>query len=216
MVTDQGLAALRAAATVNHLYPSLTTRLWAGGRQVVTVSAPPAGAGPGPWTEVGPRPGAEAAGEGLGLTPCGFRAATAQAWARHRAGHRLRLLDLDVDPSLEIDPAPGDRVWPNGVARVRTRRPHDTDCYVFGTFLGPDRCRLHARDLIDEMPAPEGILGLSLQRDTDTEVTVVAAEVDPDARYDVEADVLTLLDALVARFAVIELLDVVAPARSHP
>jgi len=200
MITDRALAALRIAATVNHLYPMLVTELRAGDRTVLRVGAPGPGAGP--------------TGEGgLQLTPCGFRAATARGWTQHRAGHRLRLLELDADPALEVESGPGDEVWPSGIARVRTG---DLVVYVFGTFLVPDRCRRLARDLLDGMPAPEGLLDLVLQRDTDTDVTVVSAEVDPERADLIETAVLDLLESMLARYAAAELLDDLTPERTRP
>jgi hypothetical protein len=222
MITDHGLAALRLAATLNHLYPMLSTTLWADGRPVVRIEAPQ------PETEHAASPTAGRTGvEGVGvapalhptsattveLTPCGFRAATARAWAQHRAGRRLRLVDLDTDPEVEVTVADGDQVWPSAIVRVRRR---DVVVYAFATLLAPDRCRAHASDLLDATPAPDGVLDLLLQRDTDTEVTIVSAEVDPEHREACETEVLDLFEALLARFAVLELLDDLAPERARP
>ena len=87
---------------------------------------------------------------------------------------------------------------------------------IFGTFLVPDRCRRLAHDLLDGAPTPEGVLDLVLQRDSDTEVTVVSAEVDPDRADLIEPAVLDLLESMLARFAAAELLDDLTPERTRP
>jgi hypothetical protein len=222
MITDQGLAALRLAATLNHLYPMLSTTLRADGRPVVRVETPQPESEHAAWPsaggtaaeEVGAAPAIHPTGaSAVELTPCGFRAATARAWGQHRAGRRLRLVDLDDDPEVEVTVADGDQVWPSGIVRVLRR---GVVVFAFATLLGPDRCRAHASDLLDAAPAPDGVLDLLLQRDTDTEVTIVSAEVDPDRREACEAEVLDLFEALLARFAVVELLDEIAPERARP
>ncbi len=208
MITDRGLAALRIAATVNHLHTPLVTRLWADGRLLVQVGDPCAA--PGRIAEADATLSPEQEESRLDLTPCGFRASTAKAWAQHRAGRRLQLIDLDADPVVEVVATGGDRVWPSGIVRVST---DELVTYAFGTFLVPDRCRIHGKDLLADAPAPEGLLDLSLRRDSDTEVTIVSAEVDP-ATPEIEPEVLELLESLLARFAAVELLDDIRPEHS--
>ena len=208
MITDRGLAALRIAATVNHLHTPLVTRLWADGRLVVQVGDPCAP--PNRVAEaIAPLPQDQGDGP-LHLTPCGFRASTAKAGAQPRAGRRLQLIDLDADPEVEVVATGDDHVWPSGIVRVGGDA---VVTYAFGTFLVPDRCRIHGKDLLADAPAPDALLDLSLRRDSDTEVTIVSAEVEPGAGH-VEPEVLELMESLLARFAAVELLDDIRPERT--
>ena len=203
MISDRGLRHLRIAATVIHLHPALGLRLTDAGRTVARVAAG-TDHRPGLCAPDLGRPGTDDGPASVRtLTPCAFRGAVARAWARHRAGDRLQLLDLTTEPTLELLAAPGDEAWPSGIVRVRSE---EVVTYSFGTFLGPDRCRAQGRDLVDGVPAPDGLLDLVLRRDSDTEVTVVSAEVDPAVGC-AGPVVLDILEGLLARFVATELLD---------
>ncbi len=189
MISDAGFVALRTAATVNHLLPTLTTRLVVGTRVVVRAGTAMWGAG---------------TDDELSLSPCGLRAATARAWSTHRTGRRVRLLDVDVDPEIVVGVRPGDQIWPSGIVRVAGG---ETVTYAFGTILGPEVCRAESADLLADRAVPDRLRELYLRHDIDTEVTLVSAVVDFDWVEEDQRRVLDVLEALVARFAVRELVD---------
>jgi hypothetical protein len=89
------------------------------------------------------------------------------------------------------------------------------DSWVLATFLPPERCRQLAHDILHERPAPDGVVELALCRDSDLDVTVVSAELDPDGPVDDPA-VVDLLEELLARFVTEELLEQMAGSIAGP
>lgn len=203
MITPRGLADLRLAAALTHLHPSLVVQVLDGRRPVVRV------AGPAP---IEPADGIRRPGAALQLDPCAFRGAVASAHAALRSGSRLQMLDLPADPVVELGAGRGGRVLPGGIARARDGM---IDSWVLATFLPPERCRDLAHDILHERPAPEGVLELALCRDSDLDVTVVSAELDPDGPVD-DAAVIDLLEELLARFVTEELLEQVTRSTTRP
>jgi hypothetical protein len=203
VITERGLADLRLAAALTHLHPSLVLQVLDGHRPVVRVAGP---------VPIEPADGIRRPGAALQLTPCAFRGAVASAFAALRSGSRLQMLDLPADPVVELGAGTRGRVLPGGIARV-----HDglTDSWVMATFLPPERCRHLAHDILRQRPAPEGVLELALCRDSDLDVTVVSAELDPAGPVD-EPAVVDLLEELLARFVTEELLEVMARSTTGP
>jgi hypothetical protein len=203
VITERGLADLRLAAALTHLHPSLVLQVLDGRRPVVRVAGP---------VPLGPPDGIRRPGAALQLTPCAFRGAVASAHAALRSGSRLQMLDLPADPVVELGAGAGGRVLPGGIARV-----HDgvIESWVLATFLPPERCRHLAHDILQERPAPEGVLELALCRDSDLDVTVVSAELDPDGPVD-DGAIVDLLEELLARFVTEELLEQLTGSPTWP
>ncbi len=226
MISSQGLAGLRIAATLVHGVPGLQMTVRGSGGDVAASVGWPNGSGHAgsghagsghAGTESDPdRP--ETGRDTLVLTPCAFRKAVAQAHALHEQGRRMAFLDLGpgCDPRVEmILPARG-AMFGGGIFRV----PLDGRwLFAFGTTLDAATCRSVAADLVDEA-LPLGMLAaLGVRSDDDTDVSIVYAETAvrvaphpsrpvtrPVAGTDEEARLIDLLQAMLARFATHELL----------
>jgi hypothetical protein len=192
MGAPNGLETIRIAATMNHLYPSLSTHLRDRERLLVEVT----------WSPSDP-----ADHHHLPVHPCSFRHSVATAWAEHRSGRRVELFGFGPDVRVEMHAALGGRVWPCGIVRVPA---FDRFVYAVGTTLDADACQDLAADILDDFDPPPGSLGVRVQGDADTQVTVVSAELDPGAIELDEPAILELMQALLARFAISDLVDQLA------
>ena len=180
MISEAALAEIRVAATLVHTLPGLVMVLSDGPRDLAEVGWSAAPVHTGPTTQP--------------VHPCDFHQHVAQAWARHRDGGESQFLNLAGDPAVDLRPDAGADAWPSGIVRTPV---NGRSIYAFGTTLAPDACAELGDDVLGA-PGPDGEeLLVSLQGDTDTEVTIVFVEID-DERHRVSDDpALDLLERLI-------------------
>jgi len=186
MMTDEALTALRIAATLAHTIPLVRVRVRDLDRVLVDVA--PHGT-PLPIDAI------------VSATPCGFRSAVIDAWARTQAGQRLALLDLppDGDPSIEIGLPPCGRTFAGGIHRVSLEGRY---LYAFASAIPIDEARAEMTELAADHDQPIGMTGLGLRHDELTDVCVVFAEVERRHVAESEAPVIELLQSALAKFSV--------------
>jgi|GEM_PF-3309070 len=123
MLTDDGLASLRMAATLALTLPTVRVRI-----------ASPTGV----LAAVGWRLD-EAAADAMRLPPCAFRMAVGRAWQQRRQGGVVDFCGLgDARPEITVTVAPGERVLPGDIYQVRAQSGgwH----HVVPTLLSPEAC----------------------------------------------------------------------------
>jgi hypothetical protein len=175
MLTDDGLASLRMAATLALTLPTVQVRIASPTRVLAEVGwhfAVPPGDTPGPPGRLG---------EGVRLRPCAFRFAVGRAWVQRREGLDVDFCGLgDSEPGISVDVGPGERVLPGDIYQVRSESGgwH----HVLPTLLPPEGC--HSVLGLDGPPLSPGVRGcppISLHDDPVTGVTLVHIETDsPD------------------------------------
>jgi hypothetical protein len=155
MLTDDGLASLRMAATLALTLPTVQVRIASPTRTLAEVG----------WHFE------ELLGDGVRLRPCAFRMAVGRAWKQRQEGLDVDFCGLgDALPIISVEVAPGERVLPGDIYQVRAESGgwH----HVLPTLLPPEGC--HAVLGLDG-PA------LSFHDDPVTGVTLVHTETDsPD------------------------------------
>ncbi len=117
MLTDDGLASLRMAATLALTLPTVRVR----------VESPTAVLAEVGWRLEGP------------LKPCAFRMAVGRAWSQRRRGVQVDFCGLGEDrPVITVSVAPGERVLPGDIYQVRAESGgwH----HVVPTLLSPEGC----------------------------------------------------------------------------
>jgi hypothetical protein len=165
MLTDDGLASLRMAATLALTLPTVQVRIASPTRVLAEVG----------WHFEG------LLGEGVRLRPCAFRIAVGRAWGQRREGLDVDFCGLgDSEPVISVDVGPGERVLPGDIYQVRAESGgwH----HVLPTLLPPEGC--HSVLGLDGPPLSPGVRGcppISLHDDPVTGVTLVHTETDsPD------------------------------------
>ena len=165
MLTDDGLASLRMAASLALTLPTVQVRIASPTRVLADVGWHFAGF---PGDTPGP-PGH--LGEGVRLRPCAFRVAVGRAWNQRREGLDVDFCGLgDAEPLISVAVAPDERVLPGDIYQVRAESGgwH----HVLPTLLPPEGC--HAVLALDGPP-------LSFHDDPVTGVTLVHTHTDsPD------------------------------------
>jgi hypothetical protein len=155
MLTDDGLASLRMAATLALTLPTVQVRIASPARVLAEVG----------WHFEG------LLGDGARLRPCAFRVAVGRAWGQRREGLDVDFCGLgDSEPIISVDVGPGERVLPGDIYQVRAESGgwH----HVLPTLLPPEGC--NAVLGLDGPP-------LSFHDDPVTGVTLVHTETDsPD------------------------------------
>ncbi|MGH9011036.1 MAG: hypothetical protein ACRDYF_14475 [Acidimicrobiia bacterium] len=165
MLTDDGLASLRMAATLALTLPTVQVRIASPTRVLAEVG----------WhfetVHSGDTPQPPGLGEGVRLRPCAFRVAVGRAWNQRKEGLDVDFCGLgDAEPIISVEVAPGERVLPGDIYQVRAESGgwH----HVLPTLLPPEGC--HAVLGLDGPP-------LSFHDDPVTGVTLVHTETDsPD------------------------------------
>ncbi len=117
MLTDEGLASLRMAATLALTLPTVRLR----------IESPTAVLAEVGWHLDGP------------VKPCAFRRAVARAWNQRLQGVEVDFCGLgDARPVITITLAPGERVLPGDIYQVRAEGGgwH----HVVPTLLSPEAC----------------------------------------------------------------------------
>ena len=155
MLTDDGLASLRMAATLALTLPTVQVRIASPARVLAEVG----------WHFHQPL------GDGVRLRPCAFRMAVGRAWAQRREGLDVDFCGLgDSEPVITVCVADGERVQPGDIYQVRAEDGgwH----HVLPTLLSPEGC--HAVLGLEGPP-------LSFHDDPVTGVTLVHTHTDsPD------------------------------------
>jgi len=117
MLTDDGLASLRMAATLALTLPTVRLRVESPTFVLAEVG----------WRLEGP------------LKPCAFRMAVGRAWNQRRQGVDVDFCGLgDARPVITVSLAPGERVLPGDIYQVRAEGGgwH----HVVPTLLSPEAC----------------------------------------------------------------------------
>lgn len=198
MISERHFADVRIAAALNHAFPGLATRLSDGDRVVAEVL----------WPTEHPTGGAEIAV----LHPCAFRKHVASAWNRIQSGQEMRCLDVEGDPVVEIRAVTEGQSWPSGMVLSFLPGKH---VYAFGTTLDPDACAAMGNDIIEAFAHPDGVIGVGIQGDADTQTSIIFGEMVDDAGQDAHDGVVDVLEQLIARFATTQLLDGLPSAAGH-
>jgi hypothetical protein len=133
MLTDDGLASLRMAATLALTLPTVQVKIASPSRVLAEVGWHFEPALPGD----APRPPGQ--GDGVRLRPCAFRVAVGRAWGQRREGLDVDFCGLgDAEPIITVSVGPGERVLPGDIYQVRAEGGgwH----HVLATLLSPDGC----------------------------------------------------------------------------
>lgn len=195
MSATADLRALRFAATLAEVAPSIRLRLRHGGRAVLRVAR----RDEEPWSEV----------------PCchpdAFRAGVARGYRARLVGAPTGVLEvLAGTPAIDVGLEPGDEALPGGIFRLRTDDQH---LHLFLTTLPPSACQraLDASlgDHVVDGPAVELACGswgpVGLHWDACTEVTVVHTFAHVDDVDGAHAAMTRLLEVVAVAEALAEL-----------
>lgn len=123
MLTDDGLAMLRQAATLALTLPTVQVRIASPTRVLAEVG----------WHFETPL------GDGVRLRPCSFRMAVGRAWTQRREGLGVDFCGLgENEPLITITVGSGERVLPGDIYQVRAEGGgwH----HVLSTLLPPESC----------------------------------------------------------------------------
>jgi hypothetical protein len=123
MLTDDGLASLRMAATLALTLPTVQVKVSSPTRCLAEVG----------WHFE------DALGDGVRLRPCAFRMAVGRAWGQRKEGIDVDFCGLgNAEPIITIGVAEGERVLPGDIYQVRAEGGgwH----HVLATLLPPDGC----------------------------------------------------------------------------
>ena len=196
MISTSVLGALRVAATLTHGLPGLRCRVRADGRALVEVGGADAPA----WPTSG-----QEHDHAVACSPCGFRAAVADAHLRHGQGERLQLLDLptDTQPAIDIGTPPGGAARPGGMYRVPLGGRW---LWAFATTLDAETVHECCQQLLDEARFEIDVEMVGVRWDPATEVALVYAETTAPPGSLREADVIDLTEACLARVTAMELM----------
>ena len=123
MLTHDGLASLRQAATLALTLPTVQVRVASPTRVLAEVG----------WHFEQPL------GDGVRLRPCSFRMAVGRAWTQQREGLAVDFCGLgEHQPLITVTVGPGERVLPGDIYQVRAEGGgwH----HVLSTLLPPESC----------------------------------------------------------------------------
>jgi hypothetical protein len=123
MLTDDGLASLRMAATLALTLPTVQLKISSPRRTLAEVG----------WHFEDPL------GDGVRLRPCAFRMAVGRAWGQSQEGLDVDFCGLgDAEPIITVSVGPGERALPGDIYQVRAEDGgwH----HVLATLLSPDGC----------------------------------------------------------------------------
>jgi hypothetical protein len=123
MLTDDGLASLRMAATLALTLPTVQVKISSPSRVLAEVG----------WHFDDPL------GDGVRLRPCAFRVAVGRARGQRREGLDVDFCGLgDAEPVITVTVGPGERVLPGDIYQVRAEDGgwH----HVLASLLSPDGC----------------------------------------------------------------------------
>ncbi|MCX7620028.1 MAG: hypothetical protein N2037_04170 [Acidimicrobiales bacterium] len=193
MISTRGLTAFRVTAALCHSLPNLRARISYAGRALVHV--------------LDPGPEEQLPDVGRVLSPCAFRCAVAQAYTRHQSGEKLGFLDLPAgtDPEIHIGTPTGGTARPGGIYRVPFRQWW---LWGFATTVDPEVAFELGADLV--MDAELGhVRALGIRPDAGLGVSLAFAETVAVPGSRDESVLVELLEALLARWTVHELMSAV-------
>lgn len=193
MITEEGLAALRVAATLTHGLPELRARILGGGRTLVEVR------------EGGCEDEDDDALPPRVMTPCAFCCAVARAHRLNQLGRVMDLVGLtsDVDPTIELGAPPGGVVFPGGICRVPVGDQHQ---WGFAVTLDARVAFDLGQDLVESIRPRGDVVAMGLRRDHATDVTLFFARTHAAPGSVAEARLVDLFESLLARWTVHELI----------
>lgn len=196
LFSERGLAAGRIAAALVHRHPALRIELRHPDRVLAEVA----------WPCPGGPPLRSDDDEPHAIHPCAFRSGMTMLWNRWQDDD-LPQAPPEDEPVVSLDVAPGGAVLASGIARIPAG---DHTVYAFGTTLDLTACQEVANDVAGPQPAPPGVAGLGLGWDRDLGVTITHVDTAPgtgtDLSDEVEAEILELLEDLMARYASVQLI----------
>jgi hypothetical protein len=191
MISPQALGALRVAATLTHGLPGLRARVRLGDEVLLDVVAADREEHPVFFG-------------GRVISPCAFRRAVAHAHRDQAAGavHPLLHLPAGADPAVELAVPPTGVSRPGGLYRVPLA---DRWLWALGVTLDAPTAHLVGADLVEAAMPIHGVQTLGIRPDPVTGVSVAFAETTATPGSAAEADVVDLLESLLARWTVHEL-----------
>jgi hypothetical protein len=194
MISPHALGALRVAATLTHSLPGLRARVRLDEGALLDVVAPD-GAVDGRPVWVG---GARM------ISPCAFRRAVGHAHRNPDGGGSRALLDQPPEwvPAIDISVPRSGAARPGGLYRVPIER---RSLWGFAVTLDPTTAHRVGADLVDAVMPLDGVLSLGIRPDEATGVSIAFAEITAPPGSIHEAVVVDLLESLLARWAVHEL-----------
>jgi hypothetical protein len=193
MISPQTLGSLRVAATLTHGLPGLRARVRLGAEVLFDVLAPERGEQP---VDLG----------GRVVSPCAFRRAVGHAHREQAEGalHPLLHLPGGADPVIDLEVPPTGASRPGGLYRVPLA---DRWLWALAVTLDASTAHLAGADLVDAaMPIAE-VQTLGIRPDPATDISVAFAETTARPGSDEEADLVELLESLLARWTVHELIE---------
>jgi hypothetical protein len=193
MISPQALGALRVAATLTHGLPGLRARVRLGGQVLFDVVATDRDEHP---VDLG----------GRIISPCAFRRAVAHAYRDQAEGavHPLLHLPAGADPIIDLTAPPTGVSRPGGLHRVPLT---DRWLWALAVTLDAPTAHLVGADLVDAAMPMDGVQTLGIRPDPATGVSVAFAETTARPGSDDEADLVELLESLLARWTVHELVE---------
>ncbi|HEY4376622.1 MAG TPA: hypothetical protein VGM93_05670 [Acidimicrobiales bacterium] len=187
--TTAAWAALRQAATLVHSVPSVAVRVRDGERVIADVRRHPGD------------PQFHAAH----MNPCEFRAWVAEAWAADRAAPaELVTIDGVVDVAVDVGLPVCGATLAGGLYRVPIL---ERELYVVTTTADIDVAGEEAAEIAERSVDIPGVWGIGLRNDPATEICLAYCEVDRRHHDIAGPRVVDLLEELVARVAVRQLID---------
>jgi len=191
MISPQALGALRVAATLTHGLPGLRARISLGDEVLLDVLAVDRDEHP---VCLG----------GRVISPCAFRRAVSQAHRDQAEGavHPLLHLPAGADPAIDIAVPPTGLSRPGGLYRVPLP---DRWLWAFAVTIDAPTAHLLCADLVSAAMPIEQVQTLGIRPDPATDVSVAFAETTARPGSDAEAEIVDLLESLLARWTVHEL-----------
>jgi hypothetical protein len=193
VISVTALAALRLTATLTHGVPGLRARIHDGSTPVVEVRERAEGESREP---VGVRV----------LTPRELRCAVGRAHQYQRDGRAVAMQGVapGVDPQIDVGVPPGGEARPGGLYRVPVGAEH---CWAFAMTLDATVAHVVGADLFEDAWPLVDVHALGLRRDPVTDVTLAFARTTAAPGSVTEGRLVDLLEALLARWSVHELID---------
>lgn len=200
MIPTQALGSLRVAATLTHSLPLLQARIRLGDEVLLDVVSPARGEHPAGRMD------------GPVASPCGFRRAVAEAMRDGDDPSAFTLADLPTGhlPVVDIEvPACGE-ARPGGLYRV----PLDGRwLWAFGVTLAATTAHDLGQDLVDAAMPLDGVQAMGIRHDEATSVSLAWAETTNTPGSPGESALIDLLEALLARWTVHQLVEEIGEPR---
>lgn len=185
---------MRLAATLVHFLPALRARVRVDSTVLVEVCPSGRGEVMGPESPV------------IVMSPCGFHRAVAQAHQEVVRGGKLTFLHLPagVDPVVDVGTPSCGLALPGGIYRM----PVDGQRWrwAFATTLDAKIAFELGRSTVDDALVMTGVTTMGLRPDPETGVSVLFAETNAAPDTPEEAELIELLQSLMATWTAHELM----------